>query len=78
MANERTKKTEKIYIPRKEIIKEILPKPLRKKYLSKSQEEYYNTLLSHEITFCIGPAGTGKSHIAMKAAVDLLMSEDNF
>ena len=42
-----------------------------------TSEEYWETLGENQITFCIGPAGVGKSHIAMKKAVDLLWEEDN-
>jgi phosphate starvation-inducible protein PhoH len=41
--------------------------------LSENQEHYYNLLRNNQITICSGPAGVGKSYIAMKAAVDLLM-----
>jgi phosphate starvation-inducible PhoH-like protein len=33
-------------------------------------------LEKNEITICTGPAGVGKSYIAMKAAVDLLANPD--
>ena len=37
----------------------------------------YNILKENQITICSGPAGVGKSYIAMKAAVDLLMDPNN-
>lgn len=60
----------------KERIREIIKKP-KEKFLTKSQEEYWEILDKNQITLCFGPAGAGKSHIAMKKAVDLLWTEDN-
>lgn len=62
---------------RKELINKIIGKKPREKFLSNSQKEYYNILVNNEITVCTGPAGVGKSYIAMKAAVSLLMDENN-
>ena len=60
----------------KQRIKEIFKKP-REKFLTESQKEYWDTLENNEITLCFGPAGVGKSYIAMKKAVDLLWDENN-
>lgn len=60
----------------KEKIREIIKKP-KEKFLTDSQEEYWNILENNQITFCFGPAGVGKSYIAMKKAIDLLWNEDN-
>jgi phosphate starvation-inducible PhoH-like protein len=57
--------------------KEIIGKTSRKKFLSENQKTYYNNLLENEITICSGPAGVGKSFVAMRAAIDLLMDENN-
>jgi phosphate starvation-inducible PhoH-like protein len=62
---------------RKEIIREIIGKTPRKKFLSESQKEYYNILTNNEITICTGPAGVGKSYVAMSAAVQLLLDDSN-
>lgn len=62
---------------RKEIIRDIIGKNPRKKFLSESQKEYYNILCDNEITVCTGPAGVGKSYVAMSAAVQLLMDDSN-
>ena len=37
---------------RKEIIRQIVGKTPRKKFLSESQKEYYETLIKNEITIC--------------------------
>jgi len=62
---------------RKDLINSIIKKKQKNKFLSENQEEYYNILKSNQITISSGPAGVGKSYIAMKAAVDLLMDPDN-
>jgi len=62
---------------KKELINKIIGKKPRKKFLSQSQKEYYDVLINSEITVCTGPAGVGKSYIAMKAAVELLMDNNN-
>lgn len=60
----------------KEQIRQIIKRP-REKFLTPSQEEYWDVLGKNQITFCFGPAGVGKSFIAMKKAIDLLWDEDN-
>jgi len=62
---------------KKSIIKDIIGKKPRKKYLTDSQKDYHSVLKNNEITICTGPAGVGKSYIAMKAAVELLMEDNN-
>lgn len=62
--------------PNKRRIREIIKKP-KEKFLTKSQEEYWKILGENEITLCFGPAGVGKSYIAMKKAVDLLWDDTN-
>ena len=60
----------------KERIREIFKRP-REKFLTDSQREYWDVLEKNEITLCFGPAGVGKSYIAMKKAVDLLHDDSN-
>jgi len=57
---------------RKEIICEIIKKKSKEKFLSDNQKLYYDLLKKNQITICSGPAGVGKSYIAMKAALDIL------
>jgi len=73
----RQKTTEYNGSNKKTVIKEIVGKTTRKKFLSENQKEYYNKLTNSEITICSGPAGVGKSFVAMRAAVDLLLDENN-
>lgn len=62
---------------KKDFINSIIKKKQKNKFLSEHQEEYYNILKNNQITVASGPAGVGKSYIAMKAAVDLLMDPNN-
>ena len=39
---------------------------------SKGQKEYIDSILGNDIVFCIGPAGTGKTYLAMAMAVNAL------
>ena len=59
-------------ISRKELISQIIKRKTKEKFLSESQRKYYDILTKNQITICSGPAGVGKSYIAMKGAVDLL------
>jgi phosphate starvation-inducible PhoH-like protein len=74
--NKRTKSNKdlepKPQINKKELITTLIPKKTKNKFLTESQKLYYEKLSTHQITICSGPAGVGKSYIAMKAAVDLL------
>jgi phosphate starvation-inducible PhoH-like protein len=62
---------------KKDFINSVIKKKVKNKFLTQSQEEYYYLLKNNQITICSGPAGVGKSYIAMKAAVDLLMDPNN-
>ena len=62
---------------KKELICSVIKKPTKNKFLSESQKIYYDTLKENQITICVGPAGVGKSYIAMKAALDLLGDPTN-
>ena len=62
---------------KKEILNNILRKPTKEKFLTENQKLYYDILKTNQITICSGPAGVGKSYIAMKKAVDLLWDDTN-
>ena len=63
-------------ISHKDRIRQIIKRP-KEKFLTKNQEIYWNILGENQITLCFGPAGVGKSYIAMKRAVDLLYDDSN-
>jgi phosphate starvation-inducible PhoH-like protein len=61
---------------KKQLITSLIKKRTKEKFLSENQKKYYETLTKNQITICSGPAGVGKSYIAMKCAVDLLSDPD--
>ena len=62
---------------KKDFINSVVKKKQKSKFLSDEQKDYYDILISNQITICSGPAGVGKSYISMKAAVDLLIDPSN-
>ncbi|MGV8997553.1 MAG: PhoH family protein [Parvibaculaceae bacterium] len=42
---------------------------------SQMQKEYIDALMSHELVFGIGPAGTGKTYLAVAVAVQMLLQK---
>ena len=36
------------------------------------QKHYLKTMLNHDLTFCVGPAGSGKTYLAVAVAVHML------
>jgi len=72
-----SEETESRPFSRKDFINSVIKKKQKNKFLTTHQEDYYNLLRNNQITICSGPAGVGKSYIAMKAAVDLLMDPNN-
>jgi len=43
---------------------------------TRGQIDYINMMLSKDLTFCIGPAGTGKTYLAVAVAVSLLKKKE--
>lgn len=72
MATTKKNNSNPTQLTKKELISKIIKKKSRQKFLSENQKIYYKMLTESQITICSGPAGVGKSYIAMKAAVDLL------
>jgi phosphate starvation-inducible PhoH-like protein len=72
-----SEETESKPFSRKDFINSVIKKKQKNKFLTTHQEDFYNILKNNQITICSGPAGVGKSYIAMKAAVDLLMDPTN-
>ena len=62
---------------KKDIIGKILKKKPKEKFLTENQRKYFETLKHNQITICTGPAGVGKSFVAMSAALNLLYDSDN-
>jgi phosphate starvation-inducible PhoH-like protein len=62
---------------KRDIISQVVKKRPKGKFLTENQKIYSETLLNNQITICSGPAGVGKSYVAMKTAVDLLLDDGN-
>ena len=75
---QQTEEQESKPFSKKDFINSVIKKKVKNKFLTENQEHYYNLLRNNQITICSGPAGVGKSYIAMKAAVDLLMDPSNY
>ena len=60
--------------PQRTTITEITEKDLRLITLKPSQQKYLNQILTNDITFCYGPAGTSKTFTACLAALNLYIS----
>jgi len=68
---DRTRDIHSIYLDRIEVSSKrqyITPK-------SVGQKEYVDAIRNHDIVFCIGPAGTGKTYLAMAMAVNALKKQ---
>ena len=81
MTRRKITQTEEPVIPKtitkKDYINSVIKRKQKNKFLSDNQKDYYDLLISNQITICSGPAGVGKSFISMRAAVDLLMDPNN-
>jgi phosphate starvation-inducible PhoH-like protein len=57
-----------------------MPKAIRQEFRIKprtrGQAKYLETMRSHDVTLVIGPAGTGKTHLAMAAALSALLNKE--
>jgi phosphate starvation-inducible PhoH-like protein len=42
---------------------------------TKGQQKYIEVMLANDVTFCIGPAGTGKTYLAVAIAVSMLKNK---
>jgi phosphate starvation-inducible PhoH-like protein len=81
MAKRQPKKTEKTErdqkATRSKPTSKILTKRVPLKCKNVKQKEYANLIKEKEIIFCSGPAGVGKSYVAMAVALKLLQDGDN-
>lgn len=62
------RKTEKKQTPPKESLRKIL------KPKTKNQAEYIRSMSESDITFCVGPAGSGKTAVAVGLACEYLLN----
>lgn len=62
-----------------ELLAEAIPVPSRRRFVrprTPGQRRYVQSIRSHTIVFAIGPAGTGKTYLAMAVGVDMLLREE--
>src|SRR5690606_30527419 len=55
---------------------EALRRDIRIKPRTRGQSNYLDSIFQHEVTLVIGPAGTGKTYLAMAAAVSSLLNKE--
>ncbi len=53
----------------------VLRREFQIKPRTRGQRRYLDTITSHDLTLAIGPAGTGKTYLAMAAAVSALLND---
>lgn len=58
-------------------ISRLLPKDIKIIAKNESQKKLINSIKNNEITICAGPAGTGKTYVAMAYALSLLRKNTN-
>jgi phosphate starvation-inducible PhoH-like protein len=51
---------------------EVFAKGHAVKAKTPGQKKYIETVLNHDLTFCVGPAGTGKTYLAVALAASML------
>jgi phosphate starvation-inducible PhoH-like protein len=59
-------------VNKKDLIRNIITKKPKEKFLNDNQRIYHDLLKKNQITICSGPAGVGKSFMAIKTAIELL------
>ena len=55
---------------------EVFARGTRVKPKTEGQRAYLRAILGHDLTFCTGPAGTGKTYLAVAAAAGMLKRHD--
>ena len=63
----------------RELLEEAIPVPSRRRFIrprTAGQRRYVQSIRDHTIVVAIGPAGTGKTYLAMAMAVDMLLREE--
>jgi len=61
----------------KSIIKKLIQKDTKIIAKNESQKKLIQSIKQNEITICAGPAGTGKTYVALALALSLLRKESN-
>jgi len=71
------RKESKVTFTPNDNVNRILPKRVRLKCKNKTQKDFANLITSHEIVIASGPAGVGKSYVAIARAIELLQNKSN-
>lgn len=77
----RIRKVKEIEVKAKAVklsINEVMPTKLRLKCKNAKQKEFLNLIEAKEIVIACGPAGVGKSYVAIAKAIELLQSDSNY
>ena len=61
----------------KRVVKKLIPKDTKIIAKNDSQKDLIQSIRKNEITICAGPAGTGKTFVALALALSLLRKEGN-
>lgn len=61
----------------KSVIKKLIPRDTKIIAMNESQKKLIQSIKQNEITICAGPAGTGKTFVALALALSLLRKESN-
>lgn len=72
-----TSTTSKSTEPKPRSVNKILPKKVSLKCKNAKQKEYANLIREKEISICSGPAGVGKSYVAISVALQLIQDDSN-
>lgn len=70
--NNNKSKTYEDEFTQKDLTRNVLTNRIPLKYKNPKQKEFVKTIVDSEITICAGPAGTGKSFLAVAKALDLI------
>ena len=76
-SNTKITETPEIFGSNKEILDTLISNRFRLKCKNEKQKEYVNLISENEIVFCAGPAGVGKSFLAIARAIELLQNKSN-
>jgi len=62
---------------KRQVLKDLKNMEWNIEFKNPAQKRFYNTIDSKDITFCIGPAGCGKTYLSVYHALKMLGMKDN-
>ena len=66
-----------ININKRQVMKDLKNMKWDIEFRNTAQKRFYNTISKKDITFCVGPAGCGKTYLSVYHALKLLSCKDN-